>query len=157
VDSLGFNTNTLVDYVLRTVYEAPTRRKVVFSSPNPNICAALNWKQPNCKWLQTRENSHKLTCYSDPVFFVSHCGLSPQASTSPPALTGYVGSIDFNCASVEAAIDFSQSNNLLGLMINGLLLVRHTYSTSLSNVLIMQLDRTTYLHSSNSLKNRTCY
>lgn len=59
--------NTFVDCVLSTVYNSlagptnsgpeerrhtgnePQRRKLVFSSFAPDVCAALNWKQPNCK------------------------------------------------------------------------------------------------------------
>ena len=43
-----------VDAVLRTIYDAPSpdgpsaRRNVVFTSSAPDVCAALNWKQPNC-------------------------------------------------------------------------------------------------------------
>ena len=45
--------NAFVDAVLRVVYaagrSAESGRKVVFSSFEPEVCTALNWKQPNCK------------------------------------------------------------------------------------------------------------
>ena len=51
--------NAFVDSVLSSVYSALSspdearktgkRRKLVFSSFSPDVCAALNWKQPNCK------------------------------------------------------------------------------------------------------------
>jgi CDK inhibitor PHO81 len=46
--------NTFVDEVLRVVYDAGRRgkgRKVIFSSFDPTVCTALNWKQPNCESL----------------------------------------------------------------------------------------------------------
>lgn len=61
--SLGrsHSLNTFVDAVLSAVYSTLAalqqrrstgkelqRRKLVFSSFAPDICAALNWKQPNC-------------------------------------------------------------------------------------------------------------
>lgn len=50
------NINASVDSVLRTIYQrrpdgsgAGGRRRIVFTSFSPDVCAALNWKQPNCK------------------------------------------------------------------------------------------------------------
>lgn len=46
--------NDAVNSVLRTVYDTSAlegtigRRPVVFTSFAPDVCAALNWKQPNC-------------------------------------------------------------------------------------------------------------
>lgn len=65
------NINLVVDAVLRTVFaharhlretkDAPLR-SFVFSSYNPDVCTALNWKQPNCKCLpQTTD----CTCLAD--------------------------------------------------------------------------------------------
>jgi len=59
-DSLSLRSqldlNTFVDSVLRTIYQvlAPsealiTRRRVAFTSFSPDVCAFLNWKQPNCE------------------------------------------------------------------------------------------------------------
>ena len=45
--------NQFVDCVLSTVYETiqnggdDNHRRIVFSSFNPVVCTALNWKQPN--------------------------------------------------------------------------------------------------------------
>ncbi|ORY35033.1 hypothetical protein BCR39DRAFT_144265 [Naematelia encephala] len=44
--------NEFVDSVLHVIYEAGKAtqgRKVIFSSFDPTVCTALNWKQPNCK------------------------------------------------------------------------------------------------------------
>ncbi|KAF9971707.1 phosphate system positive regulatory protein pho81 [Actinomortierella ambigua] len=53
------NMNKFVDTILQTVYDcsATHHRSVMFSSFNPMICSALNWKQPN---------------YA--VFFSTYCG-----------------------------------------------------------------------------------
>jgi hypothetical protein len=48
--------NHFVDSVLRTIYHisasvggVSTRRRIVFTAFSPDVCSALNWKQPNCK------------------------------------------------------------------------------------------------------------
>jgi CDK inhibitor PHO81 len=54
------DVNSFVDAILTVVYETtkPTdgpphgrgrHRRIVFSSFNPVVCTALNWKQPNCE------------------------------------------------------------------------------------------------------------
>ena len=66
------NMNAVVDSILTVAFEHASQlrgsnegfiRSVVFSSYNADICTALNWKQPNCKWFtsqsqafHTREN-----------------------------------------------------------------------------------------------------
>lgn len=60
--SRSHDLNTFVDSILSTVYSSltrsedrrsmggePQRRKLIFSSFAPDVCAALNWKQPNCE------------------------------------------------------------------------------------------------------------
>ena len=57
--SLGrrLHLNAFVDSVLRAIYGVSAaaaigtepRRKVAFLSFSPDVCAALNWKQPNCE------------------------------------------------------------------------------------------------------------
>jgi hypothetical protein len=53
--------NQVVDSVLKAVYATDTtpdkedasggrRRKIVFVSYHPDVCSALNWKQPNCEY-----------------------------------------------------------------------------------------------------------
>ena len=56
LSSNQLNLNTFIDSVLRTIYQvsAPSevltkRRRVVFTSFSPDVCAILNWKQPNCE------------------------------------------------------------------------------------------------------------
>lgn len=51
--------NQYVDAVLHTVYMAgkvSPGRKIIFSSFDPTVCTALNWKQPNCAYLVHVEN-----------------------------------------------------------------------------------------------------
>ena len=56
--SLGHQVdlNDAVNAVLRTIYDITTqeghigRRNVVFTSFSPDVCAALNLKQPNCEY-----------------------------------------------------------------------------------------------------------
>jgi CDK inhibitor PHO81 len=52
------DVNSFADAILTDVFDharvarekSPDfMRSVVFTSYNPNICTALNWKQPNCK------------------------------------------------------------------------------------------------------------
>jgi CDK inhibitor PHO81 len=48
--------NDVVDSVLRTIYQrsqefSSERRRIVFTSFSPDLCAALNWKQPNCAFF----------------------------------------------------------------------------------------------------------
>ena len=62
-DTLGLssalNINDFADAILNVVFDharatkersPDSMRSIVFSSYNPDVCAALNWKQPNCKW-----------------------------------------------------------------------------------------------------------
>jgi CDK inhibitor PHO81 len=47
--------NAFVDSVLDKIFGVsdhletqPIRRKITFTSFSPDVCSALNWKQPNC-------------------------------------------------------------------------------------------------------------
>lgn len=48
--------NVFVDAVLRTIYNTRTsdgpytRRRIMFTSYSPDVCSAINWKQPNCEF-----------------------------------------------------------------------------------------------------------
>lgn len=112
------NLNAYADSVLRTIYGVSaaigteSRRKVAFSSFSPDVCAALNWKQPNY-----------------PVFFASRCGgggssnpTAPGADTSKTA-RGSAGD-DQRTHSIGAAVEFAKSNNLLGVFIDAEFLIR---------------------------------
>ncbi|KZO92190.1 hypothetical protein CALVIDRAFT_315421 [Calocera viscosa TUFC12733] len=122
VKRLGFGRspclNGFIDAVLQTVYHAsqatPTsagaspRRKVVFSSFEPDVCVALNWKQPN---------------YA--VLFASNCGVAHASVNS--AIAHFVpdeSQSDKRCLSVGAAVNFAKANNLLGVTLKASLLRR---------------------------------
>ncbi|KAH7100602.1 hypothetical protein BKA62DRAFT_639662 [Auriculariales sp. MPI-PUGE-AT-0066] len=96
--------NSGVDAVLLTLYGCTTstsvsegirRRKIAFVSRSPDICAAVNWKQPNY-----------------PVFFASACGSQQQTSWLEHPIPE-----DRRCRSLGAAVEFASSNNLLGIII----------------------------------------
>ncbi|RPD67076.1 hypothetical protein L227DRAFT_582465 [Lentinus tigrinus ALCF2SS1-6] len=104
--------NDVVNSVLRTVYDTSAlegqigRRPVVFTSFAPDVCAALNWKQPNY-----------------PVFLASQCGETSRGLPSATALdTDDVH--DHRLWSLDAAVEFSKMNNLLGVFLDAGLLAR---------------------------------
>ncbi|KAI0921288.1 hypothetical protein AcW2_006306 [Taiwanofungus camphoratus] len=102
-------TNSLlrVVYNTMTISEGQTgRRAVVFTSFAPDVCAALNWKQPNY-----------------PVFLASQCGEPSHSLPSRTALC-MADVCDYRFSSLNSAIDFSKSNNLLGVILDASLLAR---------------------------------
>ncbi len=77
------NMNTVVDNVLKVVFaharhlretqlqgtKTDALRNFVFSSYNPDICTALNWKQPNCKFLFLADPGFKADmCFQTPFY-----------------------------------------------------------------------------------------
>ncbi|OSD04331.1 cyclin-dependent protein kinase inhibitor [Trametes coccinea BRFM310] len=104
--------NDVANSVLRIVYDTSSlegqmaRRPVVFTSFTPDICAALNWKQPNY-----------------PVFLASQCG---EHSRAPPSATALnIDDVhDYRLWSLDAAVEFSKMNNLLGVILDAGLLAR---------------------------------
>ncbi|KAG7448928.1 uncharacterized protein BT62DRAFT_979053 [Guyanagaster necrorhizus] len=108
--------NTFVDSILRTIYYTSTadgrlpRRRIVFTSFSPDVCAALNWKQPNY-----------------PVFFASHCGKKDIFLSSPSPFT-LEDEDDGRFCSLGEAVEFARINNLLGVIVDADLLVRRCIS-----------------------------
>lgn len=104
--------NEFVDCVLSTVYETipegteVEHRRIVFSSFNPVVCTALNWKQPNFS-----------------VFFASYCGLSRSNPDGRMVAANRVEE-DRRCTSIREAVKFAKANNLLGVMLDATILVR---------------------------------
>ncbi|WVQ75263.1 hypothetical protein IAR50_004876 [Cryptococcus sp. DSM 104548] len=107
--------NEWVDRVLEKVYEAGKNvdgstggsgsRKIIFSSFDPTVCTALNWKQPN---------------YA--VFFASYCGISRAHSASATSSKHLIPApkeeeSDVRCLSVREAVNFAKSRNLLGVIL----------------------------------------
>ncbi|EGG12856.1 uncharacterized protein MELLADRAFT_101443 [Melampsora larici-populina 98AG31] len=113
----GLDLDTLVDAVLKTIYEAAEtndrtgstklRRRLVLSSLDPSVCTALNWKQPN---------------YA--VFFASFCGVAGLSSDGQSLLATNRELDDRRCSSMIEATRFAKANNLLGVMFDATLLLR---------------------------------
>jgi CDK inhibitor PHO81 len=135
------NINASVDSVLRTIYQRRPdvsgngrRRRIVFTSFSPDVCAAVNWKQPNCRfplafvYLQVGIRRLSLVA-SDPVFFGSLCGRQANVYPSPTALA-QADVADERLSSLESAVRFSKANNLLGVFIEGDILVSTSSSMS---------------------------
>jgi len=94
----------------------------VFTSFSPDICSALNWKQPNCKRLHGRSLAFLPYHLPDPVFFASLCGRENAVNPSPTVLAHTeVG--DERLLSLESAVRFSKANNLLGVIVEADILV----------------------------------
>ncbi len=92
--------NSIVDAILEDVFTharevrmaAKRSKSIIFSSSRPDICTALNWKQPNCR-------SHfSLSLIQDAVFYIND-HLTPGKKLS-----------------IKDAVSFATANNLLGLM-----------------------------------------
>ncbi|KAF5672435.1 ankyrin repeat nuc-2 [Fusarium heterosporum] len=103
--SLGpaLDVNIYVDSILNIVFEhARTQRaqapdivrSMVFSSYNPRLCTALNWKQPNF-----------------PVFLCNDLGREETSGANGPALNSGRRS-----ASIKEVVRIAQSNNFMGLI-----------------------------------------
>lgn len=126
VRPIGLNAG--VDAVLRNIFDNSSmfnRNRVIFTSFNPDICAALNWKQPNCKAsIQMKRHSwHSI----DPVFLSSRC--SKNNLHLPTCSYQMVDeNHDDRLRSVSAAVEFTKDNNLLGVFVDAELLVRSTPS-----------------------------
>ncbi|BEI86688.1 hypothetical protein CcaverHIS002_0700340 [Cutaneotrichosporon cavernicola] len=105
---LGIETsievNAFVDTVLQVVYDAgrdTPGRRFLFSSFDPTVCTALNWKQPN---------------YA--VMFVSYCGLDRHQDGGAKLVPVPFGSEpDNRCLSVREAVNFAKQTNLLGVIL----------------------------------------
>ncbi|KAJ3357848.1 phosphate system positive regulatory protein pho81 [Entophlyctis luteolus] len=84
--------NKFLDHVLQTVYDDSSSRSLIFSSMNPLVCVAMNWKQPNFG-----------------VFFKTSCGIRD------PNETGWKET-DRRCGSIKEAIRFSKRSHFLGVL-----------------------------------------
>ncbi|KAG9236206.1 hypothetical protein BJ875DRAFT_236963 [Amylocarpus encephaloides] len=98
------NINTFGDAVLGVVFDhartlrerfPDTMRSIVFSSYNPTVCTALNWKQPNY-----------------PVFLCNDLGREGQ---TPEASTATMNS-GRRITSIKEAVRIAQDNNFMGLI-----------------------------------------
>lgn len=80
-------------------------RSVVFSSYNPSVCTALNWKQPNF-----------------PVFLANDLGRE-EVSMAPPQMIAAAANHGRRSSSIKEVVRTAQSNNFMGLMVSSRLLV----------------------------------
>lgn len=118
--------NRFIDAVLNVVFEharvqrahsqqsAPgtaSVRSVVFSSYNPNVCTALNWKQPNF-----------------PVFLCNDLGRD-AVSMAPPqmVIAAAAANHGWRSSSIKEVVRTAQSNNFMGLVISSRLVVSLGY------------------------------
>ncbi|CAK7567734.1 MAG: phosphate system positive regulatory protein pho81 [Sporothrix epigloea] len=105
--------NTGVDAILAVVFDHARAqrvhtpnvvRSVVFSSYNPSLCTALNWKQPNF-----------------PVFLCNDLGREDDSTVASAVLNG-VWSTGRRTASVKEVVRTAQNNNFMGLVCSSRLL-----------------------------------
>ncbi|KAL8859593.1 MAG: hypothetical protein Q9178_003992 [Gyalolechia marmorata] len=96
------NINSYADAILKVVFDharstrehdPDSMRSIVFTSYNPDICTALNWKQPNY-----------------PVLLCNNLGSEHSATVLR------VNGDDRNSFSVKEAVRTAQSNNFMGLI-----------------------------------------
>ncbi|ESK93719.1 cyclin-dependent protein kinase inhibitor [Moniliophthora roreri MCA 2997] len=107
--------NQVVDSVLRTMYQTSVslggqnlaRRRIVFTSFSPDVCAALNWKQPNY-----------------PVFLTAHCGKNHKGVPTRSIAFDSGDPLDVRLSSLGAAVEFARMNNLLGVFVDANLLIQ---------------------------------
>ncbi|KAL8873220.1 MAG: hypothetical protein Q9174_001284 [Haloplaca sp. 1 TL-2023] len=94
------NINDYADAILKDVFDhardvrkqdPDVTRSIVFTSHNPDICTALNWKQPNY-----------------PVLLCNDLGIVRDPSTTK--------SSGHNSISIKEAVRIAQSNNFMGLI-----------------------------------------
>jgi CDK inhibitor PHO81 len=105
------NINTFGDAILGVVFDhartlrersPDSMRSIVFSSYNPTVCTALNWKQPNY-----------------PIFLCNDLGREGELEGSPA-----IRSSGKRTTSIKEAVRIAQNNNFMGLICCSRLLVR---------------------------------
>ena len=118
------NMGDYADAILKDVFDharnvrnqdPDVTRSIVFTSHNPDICTALNWKQPNCK-LSPHPFRYELLpptiCtdprVADPVLLCNDLGISRDPSTT--------NSSGHHSISIKEAVRIAQSNNFMGLV-----------------------------------------
>jgi CDK inhibitor PHO81 len=104
------NINAFGDAILGVVFDharalrertPDTMRSIVFSSYNPTVCTALNWKQPNF-----------------PVFLCNDLGREGAAASNT-----LIQSSGRRTTSIKEAVRIAQNNNFMGLICCSRLLV----------------------------------
>ena len=110
------NINSFADAILGVVFDhartlreqsPESIRSIVFSSYNPIVCTALNWKQPNYNVFLCNDLGHE----------GGKAGVSNAVSSSGRRTT-----------SIKEAVRTAQNNNFMGLICVSRLLVCHIVS-----------------------------
>ncbi|KAH3899111.1 Pho81p SCDLUD_004537 [Saccharomycodes ludwigii] len=115
------NIDKFVDAILNVLFhhaqklkESGSKREMVFSSSNHNICSILNWKQPIFPVIFNMNTIYKYN--SDIAEFtvdsqnhLRHLALKKDFNTTYKE--------DFNYTSIKDIVNFARSNNLLGVVI----------------------------------------
>jgi CDK inhibitor PHO81 len=105
------NINSFADAILGVVFDharalreqsPDSMRSIVFSSYNPTVCTALNWKQPNY-----------------PVFLCNDLG----REGGNPGSSNAISSSGRRTTSIKEAVRIAQNNNFMGLICVSRLLV----------------------------------
>jgi CDK inhibitor PHO81 len=124
------NINNYADAILEEVFHHARAtkeqnpdfmRSIVFSSYNPDVCTALNWKQPNCRFSASPRRFIDADMIADPVLLCNDLGAMRDAS----AIGAVVNSSGHHSMSVKEAVRIAQSNNFMGLVCSSRLLVSH--------------------------------
>jgi CDK inhibitor PHO81 len=136
--------NSFADSILTVVFDHARAsrerspdfmRSIVFTSYNPNICTALNWKQPNCEFsivLITLPRSILVifvrdiylidSAITDPVLLCNDLGQS-RDFTRDVEVQSVVHSSGHASMSIKESARIAQSNNFMGLICRSSLLV----------------------------------
>ncbi|PIA93435.1 Ankyrin repeat protein nuc-2 [Cercospora beticola] len=108
------NINVVVDGVLKVVFDHARhlrelndspQRSFVFSSYNPDVCIALNWKQPNY-----------------PVLLCNELGVAPEINGDAVLNSNIVTNCGRRDMSIKESVRIAQSNNFMGLICTSRLL-----------------------------------
>lgn len=145
-DDSTTDINIFTDAVLTTVFDharalkaaqPDVTRSIVFSCSAPDVCIAVNWKQPNCRYQCPISLEVVSFCFSpatnyswlfsDPVLLCNDIGqirdMSPNAVVRPIVQSSGRASM-----SLKESVRIAQSNNLMGLVLRSSLLVCHSQS-----------------------------
>ena len=134
IRNIQLNLNRFIDLTLTNVFnhirnlkvKAPqngTGRSIIFSSSNSLVCKILNWKQPNfpvfllMNGIAYNNNAMKFERRSTNGLLIENNDETINTKTSPSKSNVKVGSqLEVTIRSIKEAVNFSISNNLIGLI-----------------------------------------